>query len=188
MIDLLKILEGFGQITIAQLIQYGIPIFSLIVSLQTFRTNKRQLEKNNQREKLNEVKKVFPLVYDSEPNLNHVKIFNRSDYPVFDVVIGQGINTMNLSNGDFPIVPIYIRCILPATVITCKMKNYGLGMCKFLVAGMFFRDYLGNEWFRDSYGKFQEARNYKKLLIEKKKLIPPYMNTNGCIIENIISK
>lgn len=47
-------------------------------------------------------------------------------------------------------------------------------MSKFLVVGIFFKDYLGKEWFKDSYGKFEEVKNYKEMLTEKKILFPPY--------------
>lgn len=54
-------------------------------------------------------------------------------------------------------------------------------MCKFLVVGIFFRDYLGNEWFRDSYGTFKEAKGYKELLARKKLIFAPYSESRNIV-------
>ena len=105
---------------------------------------------------------------------NEVKICNKSDYPIFDIVVVQGINTMNINEGEINTSVKYIRTILPKQEIVLDMENKGMGMKKFLVVGIFFRDYLGKEWFKDSYGKFEEMQDYKEMLKQKKILIPPY--------------
>lgn len=54
------------------------------------------------------------------------------------------------------------------------MQYRGLGMSKFLVVGVFFRDFQGNEWYRDSYGITKVGDGYKEKLSKLKLITPPY--------------
>lgn len=175
------------NISLKSIIQYGVPIISVIISVKTYLSNKKLIKENQKREKMNEVKKVFSTVADYKYGTNKIKIYNRSDYPIFDVIIEQGINTTQLCDGKFPLEPKYIRAILPTTCIQIEMKNHGLGMSKFLVVGMFFRDSLGNEWFKDSYGQFREVPKYKEMLMQKDVISPPYVEADF-YVEDIIYK
>lgn len=86
------------------------------------------------------------------------------------------MNGQDLSKGECISEAIkYMRIILPKETKTITMANRGGGMCKFFVVGIFFRDYLGHEWFRDSYGNLAESTDYKKMLAEKKLLFPSYL-------------
>ncbi|STY71456.1 Uncharacterised protein [Megamonas hypermegale] len=167
---------------------YVIPIVSACIAYRSYKLskkkieqneqiyilNKKQIEQNKQNFHINEVKKVFPCIISETSFKNEVKICNKSDYPIFDIVVAQGINTMNINEGEINTSVKYIRTILPKQEIVLDMENKGMGMKKFLVVGIFFRDYLGKEWFKDSYGKFEEVQDYKKMLVQKKILFPPY--------------
>ena len=156
---------------------YLIPMASAYIAYSSYKLNKEQIEENEKNFHINEVKKVFPCIISQKSFLNEIKIYNKSDYPIFDIVIVQGIDTMNLSKGETSSSAEYIRTILPEEEIVLNMENKGLGMGKFLVVGIFFRDYLGKEWFKDSYGRFKEVQNYKKMLEQKKILFSPYSET-----------
>lgn len=172
-------------------IAYLVPIVSAFIAYRSYKLSKKKIEQNEQIYKLNkeqieeneknfhinEVKKVFPCIVSKNSFKNEVKICNKSDYPIFDIVVAQEINTMHLNEGEINNSVKYIRTILPEQEILLDMENEGLGMSKFFVVGIFFRDYLGKEWFKDSYGKFEEVENYKEMLIKKKILFPPYNET-----------
>ena len=122
---------------------YVIPIVSAYIAYRSYKLNKKQIEENEQRFYINEVKKVFPYMVSKSSVENEVKICNKSDYPIFDIVVVQGINTMNINEGEINTSVKYIRTILPKQEIVLDMENKGMGMKKFLVVGFFFRDYLG---------------------------------------------
>ena len=81
---------------------------------------------------------------------------------------------MDLFNGECISKVCYVREIRGHYIEYFTMKHRGLGMSKFLVIGVFFRDFQGKEWFRDSYGKTLQAKGYKNLLANKKIIFPPY--------------
>ena len=158
-----------------------VSILSAVISGKIYKINENSNKDREEREKIHEVSQIFPYVLDSEYRLNSVKVCNNSDYPIYDVMILEGINTSNIYAGENCCQAEYIRLIAPLEHVTIRVQNRGLGMCKFLVVGIFFRDYLGNEWFRDSYGTFKEAKGYKELLARKKLIFAPYSESRNIV-------
>ena len=93
---------------------------------------------------------------------------------IYIVIILQGLNTTDLYKGNSLCKAKYIRSIKGHSQGSKIIEHRGLGMSKFFVIGIFFRDHLNNEWFRDSYGKTLQAKGYKNLLANKKIIFPPY--------------
>lgn len=69
------------------------------------------------------MKKVFPCIVSQKSSSNEIKIYNKSDYPIFDIVIVQGINKMNLSKGEVCTSAKYIRTMLPEQEVILDMEN-----------------------------------------------------------------
>ena len=81
---------------------------------------------------------------------------------------------MDLFNGECISKVCYVREIRGHYIEYFTMKHRGLGMSKFLVIGVFFRDFQGKEWFRDSYGVTRSGEGYKERLSKLKVIYPPY--------------
>lgn len=172
--------------TLLKWIPIIISVISLIVSVgnvyYSFRANadrKKQMENMKMENDLAVIRKVFPVEINGEPRRNKVGIYNNSSYPIYDIFVLQGINTFHINKGQYYGAVRYIRSIEPKTKMELEMENAGLGMSKYYVVGMFFRDYKSNEWFRDSMGKLERSKNYKEMLSEKRIAIPPYMAVMG---------
>lgn len=73
---------------------------------------------------------------------------------------------MNINEGEINTSVKYIRTILPKQeiVLIWKIKVWAW---KISSSRYLFRDYLGKEWFKDSYGKFEEMQDYKEMLKQK---------------------
>lgn len=163
-----------------------ISVFSLMISAggvyYSFRANadrKKQMDNMKRENDLAVIRKVFPVEIDGELHRNKVGIYNNSSYPIYDIFVLQGINTLHINEVRHYGAARYIRSIEPKTKMELEMENAGLGMNKYYVVGMFFRDYKSNEWFRDSMGKLERSENYKEMLSEKRVAIPPYMAVIG---------
>lgn len=165
-----------------------IPFVALIISIiniyythQSNSDRKKQIQNMKIKDDLFVIRKVFPVEINSEYHHNIVGLYNNSSYPIYDIFILQGINTFELDNAEHYGVVKYVRSLEPKTKIELDMENAGLGMCKYFVVGIFFRDYKGNEWFRDSMGKLEKADSYKEMLHKKKAAVPPYLPSTGTI-------
>lgn len=157
-------------------------IFSLYYAYQANSDRKKQIKSMKLKDDMTVIRKVFPVEIDSELRCNIVGVYNNSNYPVYDIFVLQGLNNFQIEEAQHYGVGRYIRSIEPKTKMEIKMENAGLGMNKYFVAGMFFRDYKGNEWFRDSMGKLSRADHYKEMLSEKRIAIPPYSPVTGKIV------
>lgn len=153
--------------------------FSLYYAYQANSDRKKQIKNMNLQNDIAAVRKVFPVEIDSKLHCNTVGVYNNSGYPIYDIFVLQGLDNFQIEKAQHFGVVRYIRTIKPKTKVEVKMENAGLDMCKYYVAGIFFRDYKGNEWFRDSMGKLSRADHYKEMLNEKKIAVPPYSPALG---------
>ena len=125
---------------------------------------------------LDQARKVFPTVVGGPADANIVRIYNRSDYPVYDVVVLSCMNDkVSLGgprsiNAEYVLDTRYIGFILPGNIYEIEMTDQRKELHRFCIAGIFFRDYEGKEWFRSSLGKIKSSKNYQSLL-EKKGII-----------------
>lgn len=86
--------------------------------MKAYRNNQKQFTENQARASIDEVKRVIPLIMNAGCPNNDVKICNNSTYPIFDVIVLEGINTLRLNEGEHYGKVKYIRNILPEDV-TC---------------------------------------------------------------------
>lgn len=122
---------------------------------------------------LDQARKVFSTVGSGTANANIVRVYNHSDYPVYDVIVLQCRNGKESFGGLHSIDAKhvldtrYIGFILPGNIHEIEMTNQGKEMNQSGMAGIFFRDYAGKEWFRSSLGEIKRIKNYQSLLEKK---------------------
>ncbi|WP_337616103.1 hypothetical protein [Dialister invisus] len=154
-----------------------ISITGILISLVSLYNSWQTRKESKERfaiETISDVCKIEPNYKPYGENKTYITISNESEYSIYDVIILQGLNTTDLYDGNSPCKAEYIRSIKGHSQGSTIIEHHGLGMSKFFVIGIFFRDHLNNEWFRDSYGKTLQARGYKNLLANKKIIFPPY--------------
>jgi len=153
-----------------------ISIFGLYNSWKSRINNEKFWIKEQYYKSLSEAVKIEPSYEHivSEATESSIVIYNKSDFKVYDVVVLQGLNNMDLFNGQCISKVCYIREIRGGYSEHFTMRHKGLGMSKFLVIGVFFRDFQGKEWFRDSYGITKNGEGYKDRLSHLHLISPPY--------------
>lgn len=158
------------------LLSLVISIFGLYNSWKSRINNEKFWMKEQYYKSLGEAVKIEPSheYIASKATESSVVIYNKSDFKVYDVVVLQGLNNMDLFNGKCISKVCYIREIRGQYCEYFTMKHKGLGMSKFLVIGVFFRDFQGKEWFRDSYGITKNGEGYKDRLSKLHLISPPY--------------
>ena len=164
-------IETFDWGLIIAISSFFISLFGLYNSWRA-RTNTEKFWRREQYYKsLSEAVKIEPAIErggQQELGESFVVINNKSDFKVYDVIILQGLNNMDLFNGECISKVCYVREIRGHYIEYFTMKHRGLGMSKFLVIGVFFRDFQGKEWFRDSYGVTRSGEGYKERLSKLK--------------------
>ena len=145
-----------------------------MVSIYNSWQTRKELKERFAIETISDACKIEPCYRPYGENKIYITISNESEYAIYDVIILQGLNTTDLYKGNSLCKAKYIRSIKGHSQGSKIIEHRGLGMSKFFVIGIFFRDHLNSEWFRDSYGKTLQAKGYKNLLANKKIIFPPY--------------
>ena len=171
-----SIIYDFNWTLIIAIFSCFISGVSLYNSWRSRTNNEKFWIKEQYYKSLSEAVKIEPS-YDNifpDVNRNSIMIHNKSDFKVYDVIVLQGLNNMDIFNGQCISKACYVREIRGQYVEYFTMQYRGLGMSKFLVVGVFFRDFQGNEWYRDSYGITKVGDGYKERLSKLKLITPPY--------------
>ena len=171
-----SIIYDFNWTLIIAIFSCFISGVSLYNSWRSRTNNEKFWIKEQYYKSLSEAVKIEPS-YDNifpDVNRNSIMIHNKSDFKVYDVIVLQGLNNMDIFNGQCISKACYVREIRGQYREYFTMQYRGLGMSKFLVVGVFFRDFQGNEWYRDSYGITKVGDGYKERLSKLKLITPPY--------------
>lgn len=146
-----------------------ISIVGILISMVSIYNSWQTRKESKERfaiETISDACKIEPCYRPYGENKIYITISNESEYAIYDVIILQGLNTTDLYKGNSLCKAKYIRSI--------KGHSQGSKIIEHRGLGIFFRDHLNNEWFRDSYGKTLQAKGYKNLLANKKIIFPPY--------------
>lgn len=171
-----SIIYDFNWTLIIAIFSFFISVISLYNSWRSRTNNEKFWLKEQYYKSLSEAVKIEPS-YDNifpDENRSLIMIHNKSDFKVYDVIVLQGLNNMDIFNGQCTSKACYVREIRGQYQEYFTMQYRGLGMSKFLVVGVFFRDFQGNEWYRDSYGITKVGDGYKEKLSKLKLITPPY--------------
>lgn len=171
-----SIIYDFNWTLIIAIFSFFISVISLYNSWRSRTNNEKFWLKEQYYKSLSEAVKIEPS-YDNifpDENRSLIMIHNKSDFKVYDVIVLQGLNNMDIFNGQCTSKACYVRAIRGQYREYFTMQYRGLGMSKFLVVGVFFRDFQGNEWYRDSYGITKVGDGYKEKLSKLKLITPPY--------------
>lgn len=171
-----SIIYDFNWTLIIAIFSCFISGVSLYNSWRSRTNNEKFWIKEQYYKSLSEAVKIEPSYDNMFPDLNRnsIMIHNKSDFKVYDVIVLQGLNNMDIFNGQCISKACYVREIRGQYREYFTMQYRGLGMSKFLVVGVFFRDFQGNEWYRDSYGITKVGDGYKERLSKLKLITPPY--------------
>lgn len=171
-----SIIYDFNWTLIIAIFSFFISVISLYNSWRSRTNNEKFWLKEQYYKSLSEAVKIessYDNIFPDE-NRSLIMIHNKSDFKVYDVIVLQGLNNMDIFNGQCTSKACYVREICGQCREYFTMQYRGLGMSKFLVVGVFFRDFQGNEWYRDSYGITKVGDGYKEKLSKLKLITPPY--------------
>lgn len=171
-----SIIYDFNWTLIIAIFSCFISVVSLYNSWRSRTNNEKFWLKEQYYKSLSEAVKIessYDNIFPDE-NRSLIMIHNKSDFKVYDVIVLQGLNNMDIFNGQCTSKACYVREIRGQYREYFTMQYRGLGMSKFLVVGVFFRDFQGNEWYRDSYGITKVGDGYKEKLSKLKLITPPY--------------
>lgn len=171
-----SIIYDFNWTLIIAIFSCFISVVSLYNSWRSRTNNEKFWLKEQYYKSLSEAVKIessYDNIFPDE-NRSLIMIHNKSDFKVYDVIVLQGLNNMDIFNGQCTSKACYVREICGQCREYFTMQYRGLGMSKFLVVGVFFRDFQGNEWYRDSYGITKVGDGYKEKLSKLKLITPPY--------------
>ena len=171
-----SIIYDFNWTLIIAIFSCFISVVSLYNSWRSRTNNEKFWLKEQYYKSLSEAVKIessYDNIFPDE-NRSLIMIHNKSDFKVYDVIVLQGLNNMDIFNGQCTSKACYVREICGQCREYFTMQYRGLGMSKFLVVGVFFRDFQGNEWYRDSYGITKVGYGYKEKLSKLKLITPPY--------------
>lgn len=171
-----SIIYDFNWTLIIAIFSCFISVVSLYNSWRSRTNNEKFWLKEQYYKSLSEAVKIessYDNIFPDE-NRSLIMIHNKSDFKVYDVIVLQGLNNMDIFNGQCTSKACYVREICGQCREYFTMQYRGLGMSKFLVVGVFFRDFQGNEWYRDNYGITKVGDGYKEKLSKLKLITPPY--------------
>ena len=171
-----SIIYDFNWTLIIAIFSCFISVVSLYNSWRSRTNNEKFWLKEQYYKSLSEAVKIessYDNIFPDE-NRSLIMIHNKSDFKVYDVIVLQGLNNMDIFNGQCTSKACYVREICGQCREYFTMQYRGLGMSKFLVVGVFFRDFQGNEWYIDSYGITKVGDGYKEKLSKLKLITPPY--------------
>lgn len=107
-----------------------------------------------------------PTLCDRKP-MEEVILCNRSDQPVYDVVLSTGVQEsnspfrqhINSKVTDLAAIACTVVGVLPPGVFRSVVIAPSLGMSKRFQSIISFRDTAGNAWIRDANGKLHSLSN-----------------------------
>ena len=111
-----------------------VSILSAVISGKIYKINEKSNKDREEREKIHEVSQIFPYVLDSEYRLNSVKVCNNSDYPIYDVMILEGINTSNIYAGENCCQAEYIRLIIMGPLSRPRSKILRVAVSRIILS------------------------------------------------------